>query len=151
MCLCGYCSECTEDDWFCGGNCQYDLNRETISIRPKPLSLLLAAPCSVDVLTVKICDAQGRVDIARNELGYFNITAAEFLEFTQGDNVDLQPSVIIYNYGDPPYNDTNQCPAYEFCKPDPFGGDAWQFEIHTSCLYELYLGQRWGPQQDLMV
>ena len=36
-------------------------------------------------------------------------------------------------------------PTIEFTKPDGY------FEIHTSCSYELYLGQTFGPRSEIIV
>ena len=50
-----------------------------------------------------------------------------------------------------PYNATTALPsvspqcAIEFCASDG------QWEIHTSCSYDLYIGQAYGPQQDVII
>ena len=94
----------------------------------------------------------------RDEAGYFNITKK--LELVNGNwvnpecannNFGLQAKVLFNRYGSPPYDADTALPSVspqcgtEFCQDDG------QFEIHTSCSYPLYVGQKYGPQQDIIV
>ena len=167
-CLCGACVECDETSENCGGNCQFFSKNNTDGITPKPpTSLLLSVPCKYDFIWASVagCDP---FQFFRNEEGYFNITKPVG-DPSCNTNPGLQPRLLflgevngeITAYGDPPYNASNpggntDCTAFderpecvcnwiEFCKPD----GTW--EIHTSCSYPLFIGQTYGPQQDMII
>lgn len=139
---------------FCGGNCQYDSDSATRATRPKPSSLLIAAPCYTEVLQIRLGSPNSEcfLNFTRNEDGYFNISVPKD-EFGNPNDPNCQfntlsPRVRFFDYGDPPYDEVT-CPveggAPEFC------AQTGSFEIHTSCSYEIFIGQLWGPQQDMII
>ena len=161
QCLCGVCTDCEAagNPYNCGGNCQF---APELGIGKPPSSLLLSVPCEYEELTVEVSNCPP-ITFYRDELGYFNISKQ--LEYINGDwvnpncgnnNVGIQPKATFLGsnsgytpYGNPPYNTTSttspqQC-AIEFC------GSDGQWEIHTSCSYDLYIGQAYGPQQDVII
>ena len=135
-CLCGYCVECNETSVNCGGNCQYFPPSVSLETRPKPTSLLLAAPCQYDVLTVEIDGPNGCfANFTRDASGYFNITKPQECIGGSGKNTALNSRVRFYGYGDPLYNETT-CPdpftQPEFCLREDGTFEGGSFEIHSA-------------------
>ena len=144
QCLCGVCTECTNETEFCGANCAYDTDNVTGSNRPKPTSLLLAVPCQYDVLEVDIGNDCIR-NVTRDPGGFFNISSPP--ECGTGKNVGIQPRIRFFGYGDPMFNETTCKIGYpEYCRFSDFS-----FEIHTSCSFPIFIGQKWGPQMDIII
>ena len=167
QCMCGVCKECAPWDTSCGANCQFIGNRQngdfTYGDPPRvftatpPSSLLLSVPCQYTNLTLEVANCPP-MTFYRDEAGYFNITKK--LEFVNGNwvnpacannNFGIHPKVLFDGYGSPPYDADTALPSVspqcgtEFCQDDG------RFEIHTSCSYPLYVGQKYGPQQDIVV
>ena len=156
--MCGYCAECTEDSEFCGGNCQFAIGNDDPVARP-PSSLLLSVPCEYDSLVLAVANCQPK-KYYRDVNGYFNISKTLGTGECGNDNSGLQASIQflgsdstveseeVVPYGTltgGAYSESFTGPTIEFTKPDGY------FEIHTSCSYELYLGQTFGPRSEIIV